>query len=173
MNETAKEETPSYTHKIVGVENKETDRAIGKYTSILVALSIGLLCLAVCALLAWHISPKGERYLTLLIQLAGMACGGFLGFLASPKAPSEQVTFLTFAKAISAFLSGYALSKIDNLIDTLTKNSDLYILIFFLAIIVSLMMVYSYRAYVQKPPPKEHDASKETAKPVVLTQKEL
>jgi hypothetical protein len=117
----------------------------------------------------------------LLIQLAGMACGGFLGFLASPKAPSEQVTFLTFAKAISAFLSGYALSKIDNLIDTLTKNSDLYkdqlvvarLLIFFLAIIVSLMMVYSYRAYVQKPPPKEHDASKETAKPVVLTQKEL
>src|SRR5690242_4878181 len=95
-----------------------------KDTTILVAIAIGPLYLLLCAILGWNISPDGAgRPVTLLVELAGMACGAFLGFLASPKAPGEQAAFLTVAKAISAFLSGYALSKIDRLIDTLLQGN--------------------------------------------------
>jgi hypothetical protein len=132
------------------------------------AIAVGPICLVGCAFLGWHINPEGQgRPVTLLVQLAGMASGAFLGFLASPKAPGEQVAFLTFAKAISAFLSGYALSKIDNLIDTLIKG-DIYkdqlvvarLLIFFVAMIISFMIAYSYRAYVQKVPGQDNSGSK-------------
>jgi|ERR1700756_3339473 hypothetical protein len=141
-------------------KKKATALAYSNYTTILVAIAIGPLCLTICAILASWISSKlEERAATWLVQLAGMACGAFLGFLASPKAPGEQAAFLTFAKAISAFLSGYALSKLDHLIDTLFQG-DIYkdqlmvarLLIFFIAMIISFMIAYSYRAYVQKLP---------------------
>jgi len=145
--------------------------AYSNYTTILVAIAIGPLCLIICAILAsWMNSKLEEPAATWLVQLAGMACGAFLGFLASPKAPGEQAAFLTFAKAISAFLSGYALSKIDHLIDTLFQG-NIYkdqmvvarLLIFFIAMIISFMIAYSYRAYVQRIP--EHDdANKESPK---------
>jgi hypothetical protein len=125
---------------------------------IFVAIAVGLLCLFICAILGWHISRNdGEKPVTLLVELAGMAGGAFLGFLASPKA-GEQAAFQIFAKAISAFLSGYALSKIDHLIDTLLQSGTYKdpvvvarLLIFFVAMIISFMIAYSYRAYVQKP----------------------
>jgi hypothetical protein len=71
---------------------------------------------------------------------------------------------------ISAFLSGYALSKIDHLIDTLFKG-DIYkdqmvvarLLILFIAMIISFMIAYSYRAYVQQIP-EQDDANKESPK---------
>jgi hypothetical protein len=145
--------------------------AYSNYTTILVAIAVGPLCLVICAILASWISSKLEdKSATWLVQLAGMACGAFLGFLASPRARGEQAAFLTFAKAISAFLSGYALSKIDHLIDSLFKG-DIYkdqllvarLLIFFIAMIISFMIAYSYRAYVQKIP-EVNDADKEPVK---------
>lgn len=145
-------------------KKKATALAYSNYTTILVAIAIGPLCLTICAFLAsWLSSKVEERAATWLVQLAGMACGAFLGFLASPKAPGEQAAFLTFAKAISAFLSGYALSKINHLIDTLFQG-DIYkdqlvvarLLIFFIAMIISFMIAYSYRAYVQKIPEQDY-----------------
>jgi MFS family permease len=132
--------------------------------TIYVAMAVGLLCLGTCGLLSSYLSPTlGEKSITWLIQLAGMASGAFLGFLSSPKVPTEQVAFLTVARAISAFLSGYALSKVDHLIDTLFelpiyKDSQLVarLLIFIIAMIISFMIAYSYRAYLQKTP--KHDA---------------
>jgi O-antigen/teichoic acid export membrane protein len=149
---------------------KLTALANRDHTTVLVAIAIGPLCLLICAILGWYISVSEEKSITLLIELAGMVCGAFLGFLASPKAPGEQATFLTFAKAISAFLSGYALSKIDRLIDSLFQN-DIYkdrlmvarLLIFVVAMIVSFMIAYSYRAYLQKTPAQD-DANKEPPK---------
>jgi hypothetical protein len=137
-----------------------------KDTTILIAIAIGCLCLVICGILGWLISQKAEKPVTLLVQLAGMACGAFLGFLASPKAPGEQAAFLTFAKAISAFLSGYALSKINNLVDTLFQG-DIYkdrlvvarLLIFIIGMIISFMIAYSHRAYVQQIPERD-DANK-------------
>jgi hypothetical protein len=98
---------------------KKAMSADRKDTTILIAIAIGCLCLVTCGMLGWVISHKAEKANTLLVELTGMACGAFLGFLASPKAPGEQAAFMTFAKAISAFLSGYALSKINHLVDTL------------------------------------------------------
>jgi hypothetical protein len=150
-------------------KNKSSAVAYSNYTTILVAIAIGPLCLIICAILAsWMNSKLEERAATWLVQLAGMACGAFLGFLASPKAPGEQAAFLTFAKAISAFLSGYALSKIDHLINTLFQG-DIYkdqimvarLLIFFVAMIISFMIAYSYRAYVQQIPGRD-DAGQES-----------
>ena len=132
--------------------------------------AIGCLCLVTSGMLGWVISHKAEKANTLLVELTGMACGAFLGFLASPKAKGEQVAFLTFAKAISAFLSGYALSKINHLVDTLFQG-DIYkdqlvvarLLIFFIGMIISFMIAYSHRAYVQKIPAQD-DANKEPPK---------
>jgi hypothetical protein len=143
----------------------------GKDPMILIAIAIGILCLFICGIFGALISHKAEdKFITLLIQLAGMACGAFLGFLASPKAKGEQVAFLTFAKAISAFLSGYALSKINHLVDTLFQG-DIYkdqlvvarLLIFFIGMIISFMIAYSHRAYVQKIPAQD-DTNKQPQK---------
>jgi arginine exporter protein ArgO len=85
---------------------KKAVSADNKDTTILISIAIGILCLVICGILGWKISHKAAKYITLIIELAGMACGAFLGFLASPKAPGEQATFLTFAKAISLCISG-------------------------------------------------------------------
>jgi hypothetical protein len=138
-----------------------------KDASILFAMAIGVLCLFICGIFGWFISHEDQKPVTLLVQLAGMASGGFLGFLASPKAKGEEAAFLTFAKAISAFLSGYALSKIDHLVDILflgeTLKNQLFVsrlLIFFVAMMISFMIAYSYRAYVQHIPEHELDSKK-------------
>jgi hypothetical protein len=138
-----------------------SDTAYRKYITIFVGIAVGLLCLAICALLAPSISSTVEdRAITWLVELAGMAAGGFLGFLSSPKVPGEQITFLTVARALSAFLSGYALSKIDRLIDNFFQP-NIYegnplllgrLLICSIAMIVSFMIAYSYRVYVQNTP---------------------
>jgi hypothetical protein len=135
--------------------------------STLVGLAIGPLGLIACGILGCTVTGQRKDIpVTLLIEFAGISGGAFLGFLASPKAAGEQASFLTFAKAISAFLSGYALSKIDHLIDTLFQG-DIYkdqlvaarMMIFFVAVIISFMTAYSYRVYIQKIP--EQDGPKE------------
>jgi hypothetical protein len=121
---------------------------------------VGPAGLLICAGLAPWVSAKpGDTPFTWLVEFAGVAGGAFLGFLASPKAQGEETAFLNFAKAISAFLSGYALSKIDHLIDSLFSG-DIYkdqlevarLLIFAVAVIISFMTAYSYRTYVQRIP---------------------
>jgi hypothetical protein len=142
--------------------------------STLVGLAVGPVGLVACAILGCAVTGNWKEVpITLLIELAGIAGGAFLGFLASPKAAGEQAAFLTFAKAISAFLSGYALSKIDHLIDALFQG-DIYkdrlvasrLLIFFVAVIISFMTAYSYRIYIQKIP-GEGDAKDDPQKPQI------
>lgn len=149
----------------------EAPNVLGSNRSTLVGLVVGPLGLIFCAILGCAVTGKlKDMPLTLLIQFAGIAGGAFLGFLASPKVAGEQAAFLTFAKAISAFLSGYALSKIDHLIEALF-NGDIYkdrlvasrLLIFFVAVIISFMTAYSYRIYIQKIP-GEGDPKDDTQK---------
>jgi hypothetical protein len=150
------------------MSNDKAKKSFSEYIiekAILIGIAIGLLCLFACAILAlWISSDLEDRSITWLVQLAGMAAGGFFGFLASPKAPREEAAFLTVAKAISAFLSGYALSKIDHFIDIVFQGTTwkekllvARLLIFFISLIISVMIGYSFRAYLQESQP--HDVS--------------
>lgn len=98
-------------------------------------------------------------WLTILVGLGGVASGWLLGFLASPYERQEGQRFAKYASLISLFLSGYAIAKIDPVLDevlagTLTQEAyGLRIGVFFSCLIPSAIEMYVFRLYTGLPDP--------------------
>ena len=84
----------------------------------------------------------------------GAVIGWIVGILSSPYGPSEEKRFSSLVKAVSVFISGYALAKIDPIITALARpelvlsavigfRALAFIVFFFLALIIT----YVYRQY--------------------------
>jgi len=124
-------------------------------------ISGGVLVLVVLCV-AWRahveLSLPGT-WLTVLVGLSGIALGWLLGFLASPYGPEEDTRFAKYASLISLFLSGYALAKIDPVVNkvlsgTLTEVSyGLRFAVFFICMVVSAITMYVFRLYTGRPDP--------------------
>jgi len=66
--------------------------------------------------LAWHLQDERvPKSLNILICLLAATFGWTIGILLSPKNRVEKEQFLVYGKSISAFVSGYLLSKLDPL----------------------------------------------------------
>jgi hypothetical protein len=81
--------------------------------------------------------------------LLGNGVGGLLGFFASPKNKAEKEAFSTAVQAVSAFVSGYLLSKIEPLISAVltpalvtTSPSNIRVAVFLIAVIIGFMLTY-------------------------------
>jgi hypothetical protein len=118
-------------------------------------LAAGPIGWTITGILAYFVSPSPSEYATtLVVQMCGIALGWLLAFFASPRDEEEQATFSVYAKILSAFVSGYLLSKIEPLI-TAVLNADLLksqipatrLLIFVTSMALAVMNGYSYRLY--------------------------
>jgi hypothetical protein len=81
-------------------------------------LSIGFaaLLLAITFVLCWLIGSDAEsHYINVAVFVFSWALGWLLGTMIAPYDSGEATLFTRVSKAISAFLSGYLLAKIDDL----------------------------------------------------------
>ena len=56
-----------------------------------------------------------DAYLSLALLVLGLTIGWILGVLSAPYTKKEETQFAAYAKAVSVFISGYLLGKIDRL----------------------------------------------------------
>jgi hypothetical protein len=80
--------------------------------SILFAAVLLLTLFALCWLLG---DMPADHYLNVAVFVSGWACGWLLGTFVAPYDPGESTLFNKLSRAISAFVSGYLVAKIDGL----------------------------------------------------------
>lgn len=127
-----------------------------KPPTISIILVVSTLTLVIVGLL-W----KWRDDLAILCALLGIAIGWLVGTLISPYG-SETKQFATFGKVVSAFLTGFLVSKVDSIF-TLLSRDDYHNLItehmvirrFLIAVttgFLSMMVVFISRQYYYNPP---------------------
>lgn len=96
-----------------------------------------------------------DGYLNLAIILASVCSGWLLGTFISPKSEPEKQSFMTYGKAVSAFVSGYLVSKLDKVIEKILSPDTLAVPVVafrlagsIAAVISAVLVTYMIRAYV-------------------------
>ena len=87
---------------------------------IRIGYGLGVLALITCLVIASLMRPPGEWWFNVLLCLFGMAAGWTIGVLLSPMTEKEETKFTGFAKALSAFLTGFVVAKFDLLLKNFT-----------------------------------------------------
>ena len=105
--------------------------------------------------LAYQLGIDGHAYLVnWVICLFGAVIGWGVGLMSSPSSERESAKFSGVTKTVSAFLSGYILSKLDPLIQTVLQSDQFFqesvlvrIAFFLSAFCLSMVIVYINRVY--------------------------
>jgi hypothetical protein len=99
-------------------------------------------------------SDKQAHYLNIILLILGLLLGWVIGILATPYTTSEDKKFTGYAKAISAFLSGFIIAKADKAIERLFEPQALTdpvvafrLTMFAAAFLVALVITFIYRKY--------------------------
>ncbi len=101
-----------------------------------------------------HQELKDEGFAqTVLIGTAGWATGWLVGFLVSPSTSQEIKKFSQAASTITAFVSGYALAKLEPSLTPLFENGRLInepiygirLMIFMICFAIAAINMYVYR----------------------------
>ena len=100
-------------------EFKKIEQEFGKYGSTALFSTLVLLFLLCALVTIGHVIAQTDqgRILNYFVLLLGALCGWALGIFSSPYSASEEKKFGSIAQAISAFISGYALSKFDRFLE--------------------------------------------------------
>lgn len=138
-------------------EFKRIKEEFGKYGNtalfsnmILVVLLGGLLAIA------HYISQSDQsRIYNYLVILFGALCGWALGIFFSPYSEKEEKSFASIGQAISAFVSGYVLSKFDRFLEaslfleTKVPQYDTWtrLALFTAAVTLFTLLIFTNRAY--------------------------
>lgn len=119
--------------------------------SAAVAAVLNLMLLVLCFVMS---DSNVTRGVNLTVVILGFALGWFTGIVATPYNQKEQSRFEIYTKAISLFLSGYALAKIDRVIEQLISVDTLHdqlivfrILAFASGFLITLIAVFVFRQY--------------------------
>jgi len=113
---------------------------------------IGLV--ALLALIAACFNVGADKWINVLLLIFGGLLGWVTGILATPLDPKEKSQFSTFAAAISTFLSGFLVAKLDQLFTIATKGDALPVqafgpaLIFGSSVILGALFTFVGRKYL-------------------------
>jgi hypothetical protein len=124
---------------------------------VAVTTGTGLVLLALTFFCAWALAAG--NMITFAVSVSIILCaipvGFVVGILASPIDPKEEKTFLQYAKATAAFVSGYviaqaheALSRIFSPEFLLSELVGFRILSFVTGFTVALLWTYGWRRYL-------------------------
>jgi len=124
---------------------------VANKVGIWIGYALGAIALPGCFAIA--VQMGGEKWLNILICIFGSIVGWSAGMLVSPN-PSEKDKFSEFRKAISAFISGFVLAKLDLLLggaggNSLSNSTLLLgrILLFGTTFLLCLQFTYVPRSY--------------------------
>jgi hypothetical protein len=104
--------------------------------------------------LCWLVGDTTEsHYMNLAIFVLGWAVGWLAGTLVAPYDPGETTLFMRLSKAISAFVSGYLVAKIDDLTKAVLApefllqplNGFRAMMFFSVAIVVTIVVFFARR----------------------------
>lgn len=85
----------------------------------------GLLVYITCFVIAVFMRPQ-EWWLNLLLCFFGGLVGWSVGVLLSPMTASQKETYAGYGKALSAFVSGFVVAKLEALLKTIGGTPALY-----------------------------------------------
>lgn len=113
-----------------------------------------------CALIGWlciFVSPSDpiRQALNGLIAMFGALIGWALGMFLAPYTQAEAAKFISMGQAVSAFVTGYALSKLDRFLEAVLFSNDtvpiviswIRIGLFTCSALLVMLTVFSNRAY--------------------------
>jgi hypothetical protein len=113
---------------------------------------LGILYAALATKTPPDMSP---RQLNLVILIAGGLVGWIVGMLITPVSPKEQAVFSDAGKALSAFVTGYLVAKIDRIFDVAMKQdgnvNGLFVgrlLMFISMFALGVLATFVWRSYV-------------------------
>jgi hypothetical protein len=99
-------------------------------------------------------STPQDHCLNIMLLIVALLLGWVLGILVTPYDGDEQKQFTNFSKAISAFISGFVVAKIDKLVEhildptVLADSLALFRLTLFVAgFLLALIITFIYRRY--------------------------
>ena len=121
---------------------------------IWIGYALGAIALPGCFVIATQMGA--EKWLNILICIFGSIVGWSAGMLVSPKTGEER-QFSEFRKAISAFISGFVLAKLDLLFGGIGNNPSNgplllgRILLFGTTFLLCLQFTYVARSYLKPP----------------------
>jgi hypothetical protein len=122
---------------------------------------------------SWQLGNNNPRAFTLniLVCLLGAALGWGAGILATPIAEDDTTHFAKLAQIISAFLSGYLVSKLDRFLERALYSGEQLIPsawertgLFVVSFLVMLIVVFINRWYLHRFGPTSNQAP--TTEPV-------
>ena len=105
--------------------------------------------------IAYKIGPEQNVYpITFLICLSGCILGWIVGILTSPYDKADESKLNKFSKLIGTFISGYLLSKLDKVFESifspeslLTPIIGLRVLLFVCFFCIMWIIVFVFRQY--------------------------
>jgi len=113
---------------------------------------LGIIYAALAMKTPADVSP---RQLNLVILIAGGLIGWVVGMLITPVSPKEQAVFSDAGKALSTFVTGYLVAKIDRIFDIATKQDEnvngLFVgrlLMFVSMFALGVLATFVWRSYV-------------------------
>ena len=123
-----------------------------KQQGTFITAGIILITLAVLSFLIKE--NEEDKWINLAIVVLGVSVGWLLGMYISPYGKGEEQRFAEYATAVSAFLSGYILAKVDGLITKLLSPEQILrpvagfrLIAGFSTLIVTMLVTYVVRAY--------------------------
>jgi hypothetical protein len=100
-------------------ETPEATRT-GDFSDVVIGAAVALIVFAIFGLYLWNYSATANPQWTLLLcGTIGAALGWCAGIMVSPYGSTERESFSAVGKLIYGFLSGYVVSKIDPLVNSL------------------------------------------------------
>jgi len=146
----------------------------GYYAKLQVILNTGDVGTVVCTAIAflffswliWHLTgvlnnaseDPAAKNANRLVAMLGAIFGWIIGIAFAPFSPEEQTHFEAISKVVSAFLSGYVVSKLDRFleaklfpVDEVSRDSWTRVGIFTAALLLVSVTVFVNRLYAFKP----------------------
>jgi hypothetical protein len=131
---------------------------LGNYPLTIITSNISTLFIGITLIwIAYELGIDEQAYLfNWLVILLGLVLGWGVGTLLSPFNPDEKENFSGMVKAISAFISGYILAKMDKFFEVI-QSRDFFqestlerIILFLVAFFLSMIIVFINRTYFLK-----------------------
>jgi hypothetical protein len=113
---------------------------------------LGIVYAALAMKTSADLSP---RQLNLVILISGGLVGWVVGMLITPISPKDQAVFSETGKALSTFVAGYLVAKIDRIFDVATRTDEnvngLFVgrlLMFVSMFALGVLATFVWRSYV-------------------------
>jgi uncharacterized membrane protein YeaQ/YmgE (transglycosylase-associated protein family) len=135
---------------------KWLERVLGKYPFSVISTNIfSILFALVISWLCFQISSEPlEQVFNILLAITGALVGWALGMFFAPYTDAEKARFSSIGQAVSAFVSGYVISKLDRFLEASMFANDVPVTItwvrlglVFCSMLLVLLTVFSNRAY--------------------------